>query len=223
MLREVVTFSLVSLSAVLVVVDPFAAVPFFLAMTAEAGPEERRETARRAAVTTFLVLTGFALAGALLFRALGITLGAFKVAGGILLLVMAIDMLLTRPSAARITEPEVAAGAAKEDVAVVPLAMPLLAGPGSIATVVVLMGRARSGEAWRAIPVLAAIAVTAAVSYLVLAGASRVDQVLGRTGMNILSRVAGLLLAAIAIQFMIDGLTEAFPALAGVPGGIHSR
>jgi multiple antibiotic resistance protein len=223
MLREVVTFSLVSLSAVFVVVDPFAAVPFFLAMTAEAGQEERRETARRAAVATFLLLTGFALAGALLFRALGITLGAFKVAGGVLLLVMAIDMLLTRPSAARITEPEVAAGAAKEDAAVVPLAMPLLAGPGSIATVVVLMGRARGGEAWRAIPVLAAIAATAAITYLVLAGASRVDRVLGRTGMSILSRVAGLLLAAIAIQFMIDGLTEAFPALAGVPGGIHSR
>jgi multiple antibiotic resistance protein len=215
MLAEVASFSLVSLSAVFVVVDPFAAVPFFLAMTAEDGPAERRETARRAAAAAFLVLTGFALAGAFLFQALGITLAAFRVAGGVLLLIMAVDMLRTRTSPARITQGEVEAGAAKEDVAVVPLAMPLLAGPGSIATVVVLMGRARAGHLWRVVPVLAAILLTCAATYFILAGASRVDRVLGRTGMNILERVAGLLLAAIAIQFMIDGLLDAFPALRG--------
>jgi multiple antibiotic resistance protein len=213
MLGEVVSFSLVSLSAVFVVVDPLAAVPFFLAMTAEDGPEKRRQTAQRAAVAAFLVLTLFALAGALLFRALGITLGAFKVAGGVLLLIMAVDMLRTRPSPARITDLEVEAGVAKEDVAIVPLAMPLLAGPGSIATVVVLMGRARAHQAWRVIPVLSAIAVTCVASYLILAGASRVDRVLGRTGMKILERVAGLLLAAIAIQFIFDGIGDAFPSL----------
>jgi len=213
MLGEVVGFSLVSLSAVLVVVDPLAAIPFFLAMTSEDGPEKRRETARRAALAAFLVLTGFALAGALLFRALGITMAAFKMAGGVLLLVMAVDMLRTRASAARITDVEVEAGAAKEDVAIVPLAMPLLAGPGSIATVVVLMARAREEQLWRAIPVLAAIAVTCAVTWLVLASASRVDRVLGRTGMALLQRVAGLLLAAIATQFLVDGLSEAFPHL----------
>ncbi len=217
MLGEVIGFSLVSLSAVLVVVDPLAAVPFFLAMTAEDGPERRRETARRAATAAFLVLTGFALTGALLFRALGITMAAFKMAGGVLLLVMAVDMLRTRPSAARITEPEVEAGAAKEDVAIVPLAMPLLAGPGSIATVVVLMARARGGELWRAIPVLGAIAVTCAATWLVLASAARVDRVLGRTGMALLDRVGGLLLAAIATQFLVDGLAEAFPGLAILP------
>lgn len=213
MIGEVVGFSLVSLLAVLVVVDPLAAVPFFLAMTAEEGPEGRRQTARRAAVAAFLVLTGFALAGALIFRALGITMAAFKMAGGVLLLVMAVDMLRTRPSAARITEPEVEEGVAKEDVAIVPLAMPLLAGPGSIATVVVLMARAREGELWRALPVLSAIAATCAASWLVLASAARVDRVLGRTGMALLQRVAGLLLAAIATQFLVDGLGEAFPRL----------
>ena len=213
MLGEIVGFSLVSLSAVLVVVDPLAAVPFFLAMTSEDGLAKRRETARRAATAAFLVLTAFALAGALLFRALGITMAAFKMAGGVLLLVMAVDMLRTRASSARITDLEVEEGAAKEDVAIVPLAMPLLAGPGSIATVVVLMARAREEQLWRAIPVLAAIAVTCAVSWLVLASAARVDQVLGRTGMALLQRVAGLLLAAIATQFLVDGLGEAFPRL----------
>jgi len=213
MLREIITQSLVALSAIFVVVDPFAAVPFFLAMTSEQSPQERRDTARRAALGTFLILFGFGVAGAVVFRALGITIPAFKIAGGVLLLLIAVDMIRTRPSAARITQPEVDAGSAKDDVAIVPLAMPLLAGPGSIATVIVLMGRARQDHWWRGLPVLGAVIVTAVATYLVLAGAVRVERVMGRTGMNVLERVAGMLLAAIALQFMIDGAGEAFPAL----------
>jgi multiple antibiotic resistance protein len=211
--REVLSFAFVSFSAVFVVVDPFAAVPFFLAMTASDSPERKRETARRAAVAAGGVLAAFALTGALVFRVLGITLGAFKIAGGVLLLIMAVDMLRSRPSEARITAGEVASGVEKEDVAIVPLAMPLLAGPGSIATVVVLMGRARSSQAWQALVVLGAIAAVAALTYVVLAGAARIDRVLGKTGLNLLERASGLLLAAIAIQFMIDGIGESLPGL----------
>jgi len=213
MAREVLTQSLVALSAIFVVVDPFAAVPFFLAMTSGQSPEVRRETAKRAAAGTFLILAGFAVVGAILFRLLGITIPAFKIAGGILLLLISVDMIRTRPSAARITEPEVAAGVAKDDVAIVPLAMPLLAGPGSIATVIVLMARTRHDHWWRSIPILGAVLVTGLATYLVLAGAARVERVMGRTGMNVLERVAGMLLAAIALQFVIDGVGEAFPAL----------
>src|SRR5512136_2731864 len=156
MVRDVLTQSLVALSALFVVVDPFAAVPFFLAMTSEQSAEDRREIAKRAAVGATLILGGFGVAGALVFRLLGITLPAFKVAGGLLLLLIAIDMLGTRPSPARITAPEVEAGSAKDDVAIVPLAMPLLAGPGSIATVIVLMGRSGTGAArwWNGAAVL---------------------------------------------------------------------
>ncbi|HZZ86488.1 MAG TPA: MarC family protein [Anaeromyxobacteraceae bacterium] len=212
-MRQILYSGLIALSAVFVVVDPVAAVPFFLAMTSEVEPARRRLVARRAAYVTWLVLTGFAVAGAALFRALGISLPAFKIAGGVLLLIMAVDMLQTRASEARITEGEVQAGARKEDIAVVPLAMPLLAGPGSIATVVVLMSRARTGPWWDTLPVLVAVLITAVATYLILAGASRVDRVLGHTGMNILQRVAGLLLAAIAIQFMLDGLGDVVPQL----------
>jgi multiple antibiotic resistance protein len=211
--RDLLSFAFVSLSAVFVVVDPFAAVPFFIAMTADETPAEKRATARRAAIAAYGVLTGFALTGAVVFRVLGITLGAFKIAGGVLLLITAVDMLRTRASETRITPGEVESGVAKDDVAIVPLAMPLLAGPGSIATVVVLMGRARSAHPWQAAAVLGAIAVTAAACYLILAGAARVDRVLGRTGLNILERASGLLLAAIAIQFMIDGVGESLPGL----------
>ncbi len=208
---DVVSLSLVSLSALFFVVDPLSAVPFFLAMTRQAGPAERRSTAARASLTAGLVLAVFALAGAAIFRVLGISLGAFKVAGGVVLLLLALDMIRTQPSKTRITEGELAAGAEKEDVAIVPLAMPLLAGPGSIATAIVLMARARAGPWWHVFPVLGAIAVTAAASYLILVGAARTERLLGRTGLAILERAAGLLLVAIAVQFMLDGLGESLP------------
>lgn len=215
-MAEILSLSVVSLSAIFFVVDPLGAVPFFLAMTRDAGAAERRETALRAALTAGVVLATFAVAGIWIFRLLGIGLGAFKIAGGVVLLLLALDMIRIQPSRTRITEKEVEAGTAKEDVAIVPLAMPLLAGPGSIATAIVLMTRAREGPWWHALPVLGAIAITAAASYLILAGATRTERVLGRIGLAIIERVAGLLLVAIAVQFMLDGLGEALPRL-GLP------
>jgi multiple antibiotic resistance protein len=213
---DVLAFSLVSLSAVFVVVDPVAAVPFFLSLTAGEDQARRARTARRAATAAFLVLTFFALTGAIVFKLLGITLAAFKMAGGVLLLLTAVDMLRSRSPEARISQGEVQAGAVKEDVAIVPLAMPILAGPGSVATVVVLMGRARAGERWwQVVPVLGSIALTAIAAYVLFRFASQVDRVLGRTGLSVLERVAGLLLAAIALQFLLDGLGEVLPAMLG--------
>jgi multiple antibiotic resistance protein len=219
-LSDVASLSLVSLSAIFFVVDPLSAVPFFLAMTRDDSAQKRRETALRASVAAALVLSTFALAGAAIFKLLGIGLPAFKVAGGVVLLLLALDMIRTQPSKTRITELEVAAGAGKEDIAIVPLAMPLLAGPGSIATCIVLMARARTGPWWHAVPVLGAIAVTCAATYLVLSGASRTERVLGATGLAILERAAGLLLVAIAIQFMMDGLGEGLPGLSGMAASL---
>jgi multiple antibiotic resistance protein len=101
-------------------------------------------------------------------------------------------------------------------VAIFPLATPLLAGPGSIATTMVLMGR--SSAWWQAIPVLGAILVTCLASYFLLRGASLVDRMLGKTGMNVLNRVMGMVLAAIGVQFILDGITAAFPHTPGVGG-----
>ena len=207
---ELLSLGLVSFSAIFFVVDPFSAVPFFLAMTRDHTAEERRVTALRASVAAGLVLAVFAIAGAWVFKLLGISLGAFKIAGGVVLLLLALDMIRTQPSRTRITEGEVEAGAHKEDIAIVPLAMPLLAGPGGIATAIVLMARARGGPWWHAIPVLVAITLTAVGTYVILAGATRTERVLGRTGLAILERAAGLLLVAIGIQFMLDGLGDAF-------------
>ncbi len=213
MVRDLLSLLLVSLSAMFFVVDPLSAVPFFLAMTRNDDPRRRRETALRASVTAGLVLAVFSLAGELIFRLLGISLPAFKVAGGVVLLLLALDMIRTQPSRTRITEREVEAGAEKEDIAIVPLAMPLLAGPGSIATGIVLMARTRGEPWWHKGTVLGAILITAVASYVILAGASRTERVLGRTGLAILERAAGLLLVAVAVQFMLDGLGEALPSL----------
>jgi multiple antibiotic resistance protein len=214
---ELTASFLVALSALFFVVDPIAAVPFFLAITRGDSVALRRRAAFRASVTAFIVLAFFALAGAAILSWLGVTLAAFKVAGGVVLLIIALDMIRTQPSKARITDGEVAAGAEKEDPAIVPLAMPLLAGPGSIATSVVLMSRAREQSVWQALPVLLAIAATCVATWLILAGAARTERVLGRSALAIVERAAGLLLVAIAVQFILDGVGES------LPGMLHHR
>lgn len=213
MFAELLASFLVALPALFFVVDPIAAVPFFLAMTRGDSVAARRGAALRASTTTFVVLAFFALSGGAILSWLGVSLGAFRVAGGMVLLLLALDMIRTQPSRTRITDVEVAAGAEKEDPAIVPLAMPLLAGPGSIATAIVLMSRGGVPGPWKAIPVIAAIAVTCLATWLILAGAARSERVLGRSALAIVERAAGLLLVAIAVQFILDGIGEALPGM----------
>jgi multiple antibiotic resistance protein len=213
MIKEWLSFSLLSLSAIFFVVDPMGAVPVFMAMTRNDSPEKRRDMARRAAIAAFFVLTTFAVAGTLIFKVFGVTLGAFKVAGGILLLLTSIEMLRAQPQRTRVTPEEQREGTEKEDVAIFPLAIPLLAGPGSIATVTALMGRA--GRKLFAVPVILSIAVTCLASYAMLVAADRISQYLGVTGLNVMNRVIGLIIGALAVQFMFDGVRDTFPGLAG--------
>lgn len=202
-MAELLLHFLVSLSAVFFVVDPLGVAPIFLAITRGDPPDKARSMARRACVAAFGLLVFFALFGTVLFQIFGITLGAFRVAGGFLLLVTALDMLRAKPSATRTTPEEAREATAKEDVALVPLAIPLLSGPGAIATVMVLMSRGKSPAYAGA--VLVSIALTCLASYLILRGAGLLQRVLGTSGLAILERVMGLLLAAIAVQFMADG------------------
>jgi multiple antibiotic resistance protein len=213
MIKEWLAFTLLSFSAIFFVVDPMAVIPVFMAMTRNDPPEKRREMARRASLTAFLVLSTFAVAGTLIFKVFGITLGAFKVAGGVLLLLTSTEMLRAQQPRTRVTPEEEQAGTEKEDVAIFPLAIPLLAGPGSIATVAALMGRA--GRILFAVPVILSIAVTCLASYLMLVSAERISRVLGVTGLSVMNRVIGLIIGAIAVQFMFDGLRDTFPGLAG--------
>lgn len=198
-----------TLTTLLFVVDPLAVVPLFVSITGGESALQRRTTARRATTIMFVALTAFALLGRQLFALLGISLGAFQIAGGALLFLLAIDMLRAQRSRTRSSPEEEAEGVEKTDVSVFPLAIPMLAGPGATSTVLVLVARAESPLA-QALVVLS-IAVTALLCYLTLRSASVVERRLGATGMNVLERVMGLILAATAVQFMLDGLRAAFP------------
>lgn len=211
---EELKFAVVAFSAVFFVVDPFVAVPFFMAITADDPAEKRRKMALRASVAAFITLTLFALAGGLIFQAFGVSLGAFKIAGGLMLFLMALDMMRAQPSRTRSTSEEQEEGIAREDVAIVPMAIPMLAGPGSIATVMMLMSRA----AWQVVPtaaVFVAIAVTCLISWLLLRSAAAAERFLSKTALHVAQRVMGLLLAAVAVEFVVGGVRDLLPTLGG--------
>jgi multiple antibiotic resistance protein len=205
--RNDLGFILVAFPAILVVVDPFAAIPLFATMTAGDPVDKRKALAARAALATGLTLGFFALAGGLVFRLMGISLPAFKIAGGLMILLMAVDMMRAQPSRTRSTAAEQAEAMEKDDIAIVPLAIPMLAGPGAMATVAVLMTRG----AWRPLPTLGifvSIALTSVITWLLLRTTARAETFLSRTTLRILERVMGLLLASVAVEFMASGITE---------------
>jgi multiple antibiotic resistance protein len=209
-----VSFVLVSFGSLFAIVDPFAAVPIFLALAGAHPRRAQARTALRASATCFTVLALFGVAGSLVFRFFGITLPAFKIAGGILLFSVAFEMMRAKRSATRGTSEEETEAGTKEDVGLVPLGVPLLSGPGAIATVMVLVGKAhdlpeRAG-------LFAAIAAVSLTTFFVLGSAPFIARVFGTTGMNIIGRAMGLILAAVATQFVLDGLREAFPHVLGL-------
>ena len=202
--RSLLQFFLVALSSIFFLVDPIATIPVFLVMTSEHGPRPRRRMARRAAITCFAVLAGFSLTGEFIFQLLGITLPAFQTAGGIILLLIGLDMVQARRSRTKEVPDEAEEATHKDDVGIVPLGVPMLAGPGAISTVIVLTGQARGLPQTAA--VLLAIAITATAAYIALATANQVRRHLSETGINIMTRMMGMLLMAIAIQFMATGI-----------------
>ena len=199
-------FALVTFTSVLFIVDPIAVVPSYLVVTRSETAAQRAATARRACVAAALILIAFAIGGTLIFELFGITLPAFRIAGGLILWLVAMDMLhaerRTQESA-----PELMEGEIKEDTALTPLAMPMLAGPGAISTVMVLAAQARTMPQ-KAI-VYASILITLVVSWLVLRIGERLVQRMGQTGIRVMTRIMGLLLAALAVQFVISGAQQA--------------
>jgi multiple antibiotic resistance protein len=201
-----VRFSLLAVSSIFFLVDPFAAIPSFLAITNGVDPARRSRMARKGALTCFIVLTTFAFAGRWIFRMFGITLPAFEIAGGLILLLIGLDMLEAKRSPTQEATGDTEEAASKEDAGIVPLGIPMLAGPGAISSVMVLVGQVNT--AWQMTAIVGCIAFTALVSYWVLAGAGRVRTFMGETGIRILVRIMGLLLVALAMQFFVNGLTD---------------
>jgi len=204
--ESALSFALVAFGAIFVIVDPLGVVPIFLALTPGDDTAKRRRMARTACLIAAAVMTLFAVAGERLLTLFGITLEAFKVAGGLLMLITALDQLRARPPRTRTSAEEQEAGAAKEDISVVPLAIPLLAGPGAIAASMVMMSRAQS---WveQAI-VVGAIVLTLLLSYVAMHYAELIGRLLGAAGRQVLERVIGFVLAGIGVQFILDGALQ---------------
>jgi len=203
-------------SSLFVIVDPIAAVPAFIAMTPGNTPAERMRMARLAALVMAGVLLAFALAGRWIFRFLGITMPAFEIAASIVLLLVALDMLRAQRSRVLETREETAAGVEKLDIAVTPLAIPMLSGPGAISTVILLQNQAQ-GLGQQAALYLS-IVLVAAATYVILRVSARGMQWLSPIALNIAIRIMGLLLAAVAVQFMLNGVAAAHASWAIPPG-----
>ena len=202
---ELLQFAMITFTSVLFIVDPIAVIPTYLVITRDETPLQRRRTALRACIAAAALLIAFGLAGRFIFQILGITMSAFRVAGGAILWIVAMDMLQAKRSTQEST-PEIEEGTAKEDVAITPLAMPMLAGPGAISTIMVLAGQART--VGQSVVVYLSIVLTALVCWLTLRIGERLMTRMGQTGIRVMTRIMGLLLAAVAAQFVLTGVRE---------------
>ena len=195
--------------AMAVILDPLLAVPTFISLTSSEPRRNRVRIALVTSLTVFCLLSSSALFGDYLLRILGVSLGAFRVAGGILLLLMAISMLQARIPSSKQTPEETHEAEDKETIAVVPLAIPLLAGPGSISTIIVYSNH--SPEIIHKIILCAISFFISIVVWIVLGVSDHIGKALGKSGINIATRLMGLLLAALAVEFIADGIKELFP------------
>lgn len=197
-------YAFLTFGSLFAIVDPFAAIPAFLAMTSRESEDQRRRVARTACLTCAGVISAFALLGPLIFKLFSITLPAFQIAGGLVLLLSSLDMLRAQKSPLRETPEEFAEGMNKQDIAITPLAVPLLAGPGAITTSIVMAGRAHTLE--RKIVFFVIIALVSLASYWTLTLAAHSAKRMSATILNIITRLMGLLLAAIAVQLILSAL-----------------
>lgn len=204
------------LVALLAIVNPIGVVPFFIHFTQNFNRAQRQRTIRVSAFSAFVVISVSALAGLKLIEFFGISLASFQVGGGTLLLISSIQMLNAQPAETR--KEDVTEGSSKADagasIAVVPLTIPLLTGPATISTMVIYAEKTRH---WWELAVLVGYGVVVAVvTFAVFSAAGRIARALGTTGINIMTRLMGLILAALAVELLADGLQKLFPILATV-------
>jgi multiple antibiotic resistance protein len=202
------------LIALLAIVNPIGVVPFFIHFTQAFSREQRQQTIRVTAFTVFVVVAVSALAGLKILEFFGISLASFQVGGGTLLLISSLALLNAQPAESKPgdvseSQEKIDAGAS---IAVVPLAIPLLTGPATISTVVIYAEKTR--HVWELAALVAYGVVIGLVTYAALSASGRIARVLGRTGINVMTRLMGLMLAAMAVELLADGLVKLFPVLA---------
>lgn len=198
----------VALATFVATIGPLDVAAIFAGLTANATPKQRRAMAIRGSAIAAVILVSFALVGEFILAGLGISLAALRTAGGILLLLIAIDMVFARSSGGTsTTDDEEREAASKQDISVFPLATPLMAGPGAMGAAILLMANAE-GDIARQVVVIASILAVVLATFAALLVASKLQRLLGVTGMHVVTRVFGVLLSALAVQFMFDGIQQ---------------
>jgi multiple antibiotic resistance protein len=213
MLSEYLNFTTFAFAALFFIIDPLGNVPLFLAITPRNDARERKQIVGKASLVSGLVLAFFLLSGNLMLDLFHVTIGAFRIAGGILVFVIAFRMLFVVRPGQKTSPQEEEEAIAKEDVSVFPLAIPLLSGPGAITTVILLRSNCR--DLIHYLIILAVIIVVSLLTYFILRESQYLMKLLGQTGINILTRLMGLMLSVIAVQFAIDGIKAIVPELVG--------
>jgi multiple antibiotic resistance protein len=208
---EEITFFIYAFASIFVIVNPVGGLITFISLTAGMTPTERREIAKRSVMIACLLAIVFAISGELILRFFGVTVDALRVAGGILLFIVALDMLHARVSRESVTAEEIKDATKREDISVFPIAMPLLTGPGAITTVIVVI---RTGQTLELkIITILAILLTFALSYLIFRFADVINRILGVSGSLVVTRVMGLFLGAIAVNFIAIGIWNLYMSM----------
>lgn len=207
------SLALQSFATLFSVVDPIATVPLFLSMTKGDTPEQRHRYVRNAVLTATAILIFFLFFGQAVFRLFDVTLFALRIAGGIILLIIALDLLKATHTGVRIEKAEEREGMEKTDISITPLGIPMLAGPGAISSVMVMASAAPGVEG--TLTILAVILAVGLVTWLILRSSDIILRLLGVTGINVASRLMGLLLLAMAVQYLIDGARDVYPVITG--------
>jgi multiple antibiotic resistance protein len=200
-------------TTVFVIINPIEATMIFVTLTNGMNPQEKSHIYRRTTLVAFSVALLFSVAGDAVLRLFGITVDSLRVAGGVLLFLVAIDMLRGVRQQKKVTEAELKDANQREDISVFPLAIPLLTGPGAITTVVVLMGAA--GTITERVMVILAIVLTFVITFFVLKFSEYIDRVLGITGIMVMTRIMGLILGAVAVNFVAMGVWNLYRSMAG--------
>ncbi|RXZ42533.1 MarC family protein [Crenobacter cavernae] len=197
--------------ALLVLVNPLGAVPLFISLTPHSSQTERKKIAKTAAISVAIVIGLFALVGEGLLRFLGISIGSFQVGGGLLVMLIAIALMNAKPNPTKTTDEEREEAESRTNIAVVPMAIPLLTGPGTISTVIIYATTAKT--VWQVGSLVVAGMVVASTCYVAMTLATPISRLLGQTGINIVNRVMGMLLAAVSVEIVVDGIYRLFPML----------
>ncbi|MFO1466620.1 MAG: MarC family protein [Steroidobacteraceae bacterium] len=192
-----------------VVVEPISLIPLFAGLTEGGGDGYRRVMASKAALIALCICVLFAMVGARFLQIMGIALSSFRIAGGSLLFLISLEMVFARPSGTRTTQPEAEECARRADISVFPLAFPFIAGPGALATLLLSAGEVGNRPALFA-GFLAVVALVITICWLLMLATPRLMKVLGVTGANVVNRLSGVVLAALAIQFIVDGIRGSF-------------